>query len=167
MSAIIYIVSGIAILALLCGSVIAASHHSHYAFDIDVMLEALRQVENWDGRSRGADGERGPWQITPAVWCKYSDKPFAWADGRSFDARIEQRRVAREHVYDITLWLESEKTNPTPFRVALVYCAGWSAYAHAIPHKPSKAKRDYARRATNIYSELIKSNHTTEENESR
>lgn len=165
MPATVSIVCGIVLFALLCASVVAASYHEHRALNIDLMLEALRQVENWDGHSRGADGERGPWQITPAVWCKYSEKPFAWADGTSPEAKTEQRRVAREHVYDITLWLESENTRPAPFNVALIYSAGWSAYAHGLPHKPSKAKRAYARRAANLYSELIKSTQTSEEND--
>lgn len=138
--------------AILCVSLRAAMPKPRC--DIDVMVEALRQTENWDGHSRGAAGERGPWQITPAVWKRYSNLPFGCADGHSNADKTEQRRVAREFVYAIMHRLSLANRDRDAFTVATVWAAGWDCYFYWTPHKPSKAKFAYARRAEALYGEI-------------
>ena len=122
--------------------------------DIDKMVEALRMCEAWDGRSRGASAERGPWQITPGVWHQYSHMPFFSGEGTSMQERSEQRRVAREQVYWITQRLANANVKCDPYNVALVWNAGWASFFYGSPHKPSARKRDYAKRATNLYHSI-------------
>lgn len=130
--------------------------------DLDLMVSALRQVENWDGRSRGSAGERGYWQITPAVWSQFSDaRPFQYADSRSPGAVEIQRTVASVYVLWIRRRLIEGNMRLTPYNFALVWSAGWDCVFHHRPHSPSKAKRDYAKRAVNIYeAQKIKVSHS-------
>lgn len=122
--------------------------------DIDLMVESIRQVENWDGVSRGAAGERGPWQMTEPVWNQYSTLPFSCAEGKSNAEKTEQRRVARECLYAISQRLQAARRNRDALTVAVVYCAGWGCYFYWQPHKPTRAKFAYAYRAENLYWDL-------------
>ena len=143
------------VICTLCGSILAATPKP--ACDIDLMVETLRQIENWDGRSLGAAGERGPWQFTPDVWHQYSTLPFSCAEGKSNAEKTEQRRVAREVVFAISERVKAARRTPDAYTVALIWGAGWSAYYYGQPHKPSAKKRDYAQRAENLYIDLLKS----------
>lgn len=160
MRPVIYIVLAIGLLMIVGGVALAASP-TRSPCDIDLMVEAIRQVENWDGHSRGAAGERGPWQITPSVWDECSDKPFSWADGRSNSEKTETRRVAREKLYRISARLTHAGYLPDAYTVALVWSAGWDAFFYRHPRSPSKAKRDYADRARNLYDEIRKTSEET------
>ena len=147
----------IAAMVLLVGFVtIVHAAGGERELNVDAMVEALRQVENWDGHSRGAAGERGPWQITPAVWNQFSDQPFSYAESRAPWCRSETRRVAREYVLWIHRRLSDAKLPAGPFTVALVWTSGWNAYFYHSPHKPTRRKKDYAERARNLYKEIEK-----------
>ena len=149
-----YLIGAIVVVAALLVMAPFVSAGEPKEFDIDRMVEAIRLCENWDGRSRGASSERGPWQITPAVWHTYSTMPFFCAEGKTISERTEQRRVAREQVWWITQRLAHANKPCTPYNVALVWNAGWSSFFYGAPSKPSPRKRDYAKRATNLYSTL-------------
>lgn len=126
--------------------------------DLSILVEAIRMTENWDGRSRGAAGERGHWQITPAVWAQFTSEfapeSFDKADGRSGYCVALQRRVALAYLTWIRRRLLDVQMPPTPYFIALVWAAGFDSVFRKHPHRPSAAKRDYAERAENLYHEL-------------
>lgn len=105
-------------------------------------LEAIVQVENWIPGTIGAAGERGRYQITPAVWRKHSRVPQAKASA------AEQLRVARAHLADIRTQLRAARFPDTPYFIGLAWTAG---VAKTIARQASPAKRDYAARVENIY----------------
>lgn len=146
----------ICVLSSLCVTAYAKAADRDREIDIDLMLEAIRQVENWDGHSRGAAGERGPWQMTRPIWQVLTDKPFDWADSPNLDHQIESHRVAREWVYEIRKLLRNRKLVATPYNVALVWTSGWGVFSFYHPKPVSAAKKDYAQRATNLYLDLLK-----------
>jgi hypothetical protein len=123
--------------------------------DLDRVLEAIRSVEHWDGRSVGASGERGPWQMTRDTWRQFSHHPFHWAGGRGKWFFEEQRAVA----YRYLLWIETQfehANHPiTPYSLALAWTAGVNAVLHNEPRRPSRAKHDYAERAENLYRDMM------------
>lgn len=152
----IYVV-GTLILFIAIGSLaLATSASPRQPLDVNVMVDALRVTENWDGVSRGAAGERGPWQITRAVWMRYSHHPFDQSEPKVFID--EQRMVAKHYVTDIISQLLWNEQNETPFAIALCWCAGVSCAIHHRPRAPSEAKCEYASRAQNIYKELYEKN---------
>lgn len=149
-----FLITAYFLATVFAGYVVAATAPKEAA-DIDVMVEAIRHVENWNGVSRGAAGERGPWQVTPGVWHQYSKLPLSCAEGKSHAELTEQRRVAREVIYDISQRLLKARRNRDAFTVAVVYCAGWNCFHYWQPHRPSKAKIAYGRRAEALYYDLI------------
>ena len=100
-------------------------------------LQAINWVENPRNSLRtGPRGELGPYQFRPATWRMYTDKPFALAVER--EAADE---VAVQHYEWIRRGLLRAGIAPTPYRIALVWNAGFdqvvndrapaSAYAYA------------------------------------
>jgi hypothetical protein len=144
-----------AVVIFLCIAVVVVAAHAAVKapkpLDLTQVVEAIRQVEAWDGKATGADGERGPWQFTRDTWREFSTKPFWWASGPMREHKAEQHRVAMAYVEWIHDHLVHIPLQPTAHSIALVYTCGWTGVKHG---KPSKAKRDYAQRVQNIYDEL-------------
>jgi hypothetical protein len=137
---------------LLCAlPLMAARETSDPKLDLDRVVEAIRIVENWDGVSVGAEGEVGPWQFKKSVWIEFSDKPFSWAWGDWPEQKAEQRAAARRYVAWIDQNLIHLPLPRTAASIALVYTNGWG---NTKRKKITAAKRDYSRRAQNIYDEI-------------
>lgn len=115
------------------------------------VTEAIRTVENWDGKSVGKSGELGPYQILPSVWKQFSQKPLSWAYSEFPEAKAEQTRVANALVSWIFLRLPLLNYKRSAYSIGLVYCAG---YENARNNTISRAKHDYADRVYNVYREL-------------
>ena len=68
----------------------AKAEESCPMIDIPRMIRAIKETEDWDGRSVGAHGELGPMQFKAATWGQFSRKPFfgRWGGrvGRSANA---------------------------------------------------------------------------------
>ncbi len=109
---------------------------------------AIRVVENWDGRSVGGSGELGPWQIRPAVWLQFSEKPLEWAYGSEPRHKAEQERVAGELVEWIDVRLPSLHLPRTARSIGLVWTVG---YGNMRAQRISRSKRQYADRVSNSY----------------
>lgn len=119
------------------------------AADIDVgrFLDAVRQVEEWNGRD-GRAGERGPWQITAAVWSMHMP-------GISF-AQARQEGPARACAVKHVAWLRSRLraqrhgvgVADNAFNLALCWNAGFS---RTITGRAPLDSYDYARRVQNLY----------------
>jgi len=106
------------------------------------LADSIRAVENWKPGTVGAAGEVGPWQITPAVWRKYS-RASQWSAPVS-----EHRRVALAHIASLRAGLRRNSFPESPHYIALAYTAGLSA---TINRTATRMKWDYAHRAANIY----------------
>lgn len=119
------------------------------------MLQCIAQLETGATntsravRKIGRAGERSAWQITPAVWAKYSTAPFTRA---SSDARLGNV-VAAAHLRWLRLELRGAGVRVDPFRLALAWNAGLSA---AVNDKAPPGARDYAARAVALYEGLAK-----------
>lgn len=123
------------------------------ALNTDTVLDAIVEVENWNHYSIGAAGERGPWQITRGVWHQYSSKPFAWAECRDLDEKIECRRVARAHGRWIRTVLKDMSMEDSAYNFALIWTAGYGAVAN---QGASSEKKQYAQRVENCYQEIAR-----------
>lgn len=148
----IYLASVIILFIAITCVMLASAASPRPPIDVNIMVDALRVTENWDGVSRGAAGERGPWQITRAVWMQYSNHPFTHCESKAFID--EQRLVVKFYVAEIISQLVINDQNDTPFAIALCWCAGPRCAIHHSPRAPSEAKCEYASRAQNIYKEL-------------
>lgn len=132
---------------------VRASQRTKKPLDLVQVVEAIRQVEHWNGSAIGAANERGPWQMTYDTWSDFSNKPFWWAGSHARDCKAEQHRVALAYVTWIHDNLIHIPLNESAYSIALVFTCGYSGVKHG---KPSRAKRDYAQRVQNIYDELTK-----------
>jgi hypothetical protein len=128
-----------------------ASTKSPKPLDLTQVVEAIRQVEHWNGEDIGAAGERGPWQFTRETWLDFSKKPFWWASSHKREHKEEQHRVALAYITWIQEHLVNIPLKERAYAVALVYTCGYSAVKRG---HISREKRDYAQRAQNIYDEL-------------
>lgn len=110
------------------------------------LLIAIRTVEEWQGRD-GASGERGPWQITRAVWSLHMP-------GISF-AKARQEGPARlcalKHIAWLTRQLEARNVPATAFNLAACWNAGLTGYTTG--RAPVRAY-EYAGRVENLYQAL-------------
>jgi hypothetical protein len=109
------------------------------------MVETLRLIEAWDGRSVGGAGEWGPWQICPRVWRQFSRSSLYSAPSQ------EHLRVASALVSWIIGNLDRLDLPVTPRSVALVYNAG---YGNVRDRRILRRHRYYSERASNIYHSL-------------
>lgn len=115
--------------------------------DPDRMLRAIEQAENTPYYKVGRDGERSSYQITRAVWEKYSGFPFADASSNRLVARAEARRVARCHLDWLRVQLAQWEMPDRPYWVALA----WNGGIGAVVGNASPAKRDFASRCHQLY----------------
>ncbi len=110
------------------------------------MLDAIKAVENWDGRTPGAAGEWGAFQMKPDVWRKYSKL----SQRRATPA--EERIVARAHLHWVRGALRSNRLPDKPWFIA----AAWGAGVDAVKTRTmSPRKIDYADRAETIYDSAL------------
>lgn len=112
---------------------------------------AIRMVENWDGKAVGASGELGPYQIRPAVWLQFSEKPLSWAYGNEPRHKLEQERVAGELVDWISERLPKLHLPRTARAIGLVWTVGYGNYG---AQRVSRAKKAYADRVSNTYHDV-------------
>ena len=116
--------------------------------DIDRLAKAIATIENWDGHSVGAAGERGKYQISLSVWSQHTNKTFVLAASNHPLAVAEQREVVIKHLEWIKGCLPGLKLKRSAFDIALVYTAG---YGNVAAKRISPEKRDYANRVATIY----------------
>lgn len=148
----IYLFIFLLVVGFTCVGIAATMHeYDDPNLDLDKVVEAIRIVEAWNGRSVGAAGEVGPFQFKASVWAEYSDQPFAWAWGSHPVQKAEQRAAARRLVAWIDAQLKDVPLPRTARSIGLVWTNGLTA---AKRHKVSSAKRDYAQRVANIYADF-------------
>ena len=115
-----------------------------YGYDETRMLAVIRQVETGDDSSvRGAAGERGAYQITPAVWHQHMGaQPFS-------DAAIPAYAdaCALKHLRWLADGMRRAGVSPTPARLALAWNYGLQGAL-----RREMRLTDYARRAANLYA---------------
>lgn len=135
---------------VLAAAVITFSVPQPPKLEVERMLDAIAGAENWDGRTPGAAGEWGPWQMTPAVWkhCRGTLRKSLQQATPS-----ELRTAAREELHFRIVTLEMNHEPITPFIVGLAWTAGMSA---TLKNTASRVKHDYAHRVANIYEAAVK-----------
>jgi hypothetical protein len=132
------------ILAGLCCSPFTG--HCSPATDSDRLLNAIRQVEEWQGRD-GAAGERGPWQITKAVWMQHCP---AWGFEKARAQRYARVCAAR-HLDWLVAGLRRKGIEPVPYTLALAWNAGLTG---ATNGRAPRRAHDYADRVQALYLAL-------------
>ena len=113
--------------------------------DVERLLDTIAAVENWDGKTTGAAGEWGAFQMTPATWkhCRGTlHKTIRQA------TPSELRTAAREELLFRMATLQINHHTLTPFLVGLAWGAGVSA---VLKDSASDAKREYALRCAAVY----------------
>lgn len=130
-----------ALIFLCVASVVPVTHAA--VIDHARLLDAIRQVEEWDGRD-GSAGERGPWQITAAVWKKHCP---AWSFDRARATRYA-RVCAERHLEWLAAGLRRHGIEPTPYALALAWNAGLTG---ATTGRAPVRAYEYARRVENLY----------------
>lgn len=115
----------------------AATEHARLA-------DSIRAVEGWRGRD-GAAGERGPYQLTAAVWALHNPgRPFALARQEG-----PARACALKHLAWLSLELGRKGVDPSAFNVAAAWNAGLEGYTTG--RAPVRAYL-YARDVERIYT---------------
>lgn len=114
--------------------------------DRDRLLAVIPLVEGATATTIGRAGERGPWQLTAAVWHQHSNRPFWWASSSLPNHQEEGWRVAFAHV----AWLEAQVERPTLYRIALAWNAGVGAVNRC---RVTDAQAGYAARVRNLAEE--------------
>lgn len=109
---------------------------------------AIKCVENWDGVKVGGAGELGPYQIRPAVWLQFSEKPLEYAYGSEPRHKAEQERVALELVEWIDNRLPGLHLPRTARSIGLVWTVG---YGNMRAGNYGRGKKAYADRVSNTY----------------
>ena len=113
------------------------------------MLDSIRQVENWDGKTLGAKGEWGPWQMTPGVFHDYIRTPVGVKVRTA--TKTQLREAAVKHLAWLFGMLSEHHLPVTPYAIGLAWGAGFEAVR---TNSASPAKRDYAQRCENLYLSL-------------
>ena len=111
--------------------------------DVPRFLSAVRQVEDWNGRD-GRAGERGPWQITAAVWAMHMPgRPFAEArrEGPAY-------ACALKHATWLRARLVAAGADDNAFNMALCWNAGADG---TLRGRAPDRSYDYAVRVRNLY----------------
>ena len=112
------------------------------ALELERLLDAIRAVEQWDGRD-GAAGELGPYQIRAATWRQHmGGLPFALAREERWG-----RECARRHMTWLRRHLAAAGIEPNPFNLTLSYNAGLETVLRG--RAPERAYR-HARRVENL-----------------
>ncbi len=114
--------------------------------DLPRLLQAVAQVESGcDDKAVGKRGERGRYQLSPAVWGQHARKqPFTLAHNAT-----ESKVVADHHIQWLLDRLRFASIELTPYNIALAWNAGFSAMTH---NKLTAVHRDYADRVVNLYN---------------
>ncbi len=113
--------------------------------DVPRFLGAIRTVEDWHGRD-GHAGERGPWQITRAVWAMHMPgRPFAEArqEGPAYACALKHLDWLRGR-----LAVQRPVVDDNAFNLALCWNAGLTA---TITGRAPLASYIYAGRVSNLY----------------
>jgi hypothetical protein len=127
---------------ILCGLCVLCVK-SEAAVDAERLASAIRPVEDWHGRD-GAAGERGPYQITRAVWSMHMPgTPFAAARQEG-----PGRACALKHIAWLARELKAAGWPDNAHTIALAYNAGLTAVLEA---RAPQSSYDYALRVENIY----------------
>lgn len=133
--------------------------------DVQRLIEAIKQVENWDGYSIGKNGERGSMQFKEGTWQQFTKLPFWWADSsyitesRAFRKESKEIKAHRETVERLYVsWIISKalpalRLAPTVYNAALVHVAG---YGTVEKHAFNTHQTDFANRVTNVYYDQAK-----------
>ena len=128
---------------LLCWNVAGATNLLPVV-NVSRLIAAIAAVETGnDDQAIGAAGERTRYQISRAVWEKYSDVPFVRAHQYPGDAR----KVARAYVAEIQ---KRTGRRTSVYHIALAWNAGPNRHVY------TRHSHDYARRVMNIYEEGTK-----------
>lgn len=111
------------------------------ALDRARILRCIAAVENWDGKTPGARGEWGAWQMLPSVYAQYAGRRIREA------TPVDLEATAILHVGWIIETLAARRLPVSAYTIGLAWVAGIDAV------RPSAIKRDYARRCQNIYDD--------------
>ena len=114
------------------------------ALNIPRLLDAIGEVESWnDDESIGALGERGRYQIRPALWNEYTSMPIALARFRVNSATVATRILKH--------WETILQARGCPQSIMpTVMVTWWQCGPHGTP---SEKKRDSIQRVMNLYEE--------------
>ncbi len=114
------------------------------ALDVERLLDAIAEVEAWDGKTPGASGEWTRWQMLPSVWlhCRTVRKTMIQA------TPSEHRAAARQELLFRIATAQINHMTVTPYLCGLLWGAGVSA---TINHKAGPAKHEYATHIMNCY----------------
>jgi len=119
-----------------------------HAWERSDVLAAIHEVENPHNTNRiGRRGELGPFQLRPAVWYTYTQKPFSLAAEQA-----EAQTVAEAHYEWIKRGLERNKIEVSPYHIGLV----WNAGLHAtINGRATDTSKYYAQRVANLVESKV------------
>lgn len=118
--------------------------------DVDAMLYAIRQCENWDGKTEGAAKEWTAYQFTPAVW---QHTRIGKTKTMRQATPSEHHAAAREELLFRMASLAINHIEPTVCNLALSWTAGVSA---TINGTASEAKKRYALKCVALYQDARK-----------
>ena len=133
---------------LIAGAIMALAIHLRAKpvpanqLDIDRLLFCISMREGWQGRD-GPSGEKGNYQLTNAVWRRWSQMEFT-----DENVTLFEREVAECQIDWIRARLKNAGYPETAFYVALIWTAGWTAFDR---NTYSAAKAKYAREVQNLY----------------
>lgn len=136
-----FLLIGLILLGLIFGGVVVvkAAAYSDIKYpvihpdplDVPRIIWAIKQVENWDGHTRGAAGEWGAMQMRPAIYARYHNDEVGYIN----ELILECSRIPRK---------------PTVYIVALLHGAG---FPRVRSQRCGAAKFDYAARVQNVYDD--------------
>ncbi len=112
--------------------------------DIERFLSALRMVETGNHVRDGAHGERGPWQVTAAVWSMHMPET-SFAEARQEGVA---RACAAKHVALLCSQLRESGCDDNAFNIALAWNAG---LARTLAGRAPLSSYDHALRVWNLY----------------
>ncbi len=138
------------IMTLLAAATVTLTIPKPPEVDVERMLDAIAACENWDNKTAGAAGEWGIFQMTPASWTHARGSLRKTIQQAT---PSEMRTAAREELLFRMATARINHVEPTPFICGLLWTAGVSA---TLKHTASQAKRAYATRCENLYSESLK-----------
>lgn len=119
------------------------------AIEIDRLIHAIKQIENWDGYSIGKSGERGALQWKEATWRQFSSQPHVWAElrGPSF-VLVHRTNVERNYARWLVKAVSRLYLAPTVYNVGLLHNAG---YGNVKRGRITDQQDDFAIRLMNVY----------------
>lgn len=113
------------------------------------LVKCWQQIENWDGHSIGAHGERGYFQFKEDAWRQVSHRAFSYAGHQGSSALAEQRLCALQYVRFLETALDSYGMTKTVYNFALCWRAGPENVR--LWKNITAEERDYAHRCQNLY----------------